>query len=618
MTTYKLYSVKKVDPTYRHIWAFESSPERDAFFTAPHPPVYTFTNNKTWRIGSPIKVSVNEQDLQHIDYAIITTGENSWYCFVTGVQWLSARASRILLSVDVIQTYYFWRYADPLGGQSVIPFWRKLNYAFLHKATPTSTYNMPRTGYVPEYSVGEHWCYMRHFSQDIGSTIIIYSTVDLATFYRTDQVNYVAYGTNDYMLAAAPYACFAEGEHSAADVASILISKVNNAGITGSITGVYSVPIKYMSSTGLSVSGVVPALQLQNYTRTVAVQRPVHCGGVTVQNDVLKGYGYSYMLVTNNQGDTEVFNFEDFDGDPVFRTGVTLETGVPVVWCYPQNLRESGGGTDRPIRYIRCNAPFYNSYQNDAFAIWAAQNAASQSVAIQSANMSIEQAKTAQKQSLGWNIEQLLQTSGAQKMVESGTKFATEGIAELLDTIGMEDGAQYINSNLNSIAGIANTALRDYLGASDAYVLDYDLKAAELKRLSIDALYQDKQRIPVTAMASGSYNGSYSLGQYGIEIYTYTPAAAWAVWLDMMINANGLTYDQAIDDLEKRHTTYDYVEMLQTGLQPSPDRPDYANNAMKKVLETGVYLWYTDSNTADVSNNFGMPLGLPNPEVAAG
>ena len=58
--------------------------------------------------------------------------------------------------------------------------------------------------------------------------------------------------------------------------------------------------------------------------------------------------------------------------------------------------------------------------------------------------------------------------------------------------------------------------------------------------------------------------------------------------------------------------------MLQTGLQPSPDRPDYANDAMKKVLETGVYLWYTDINTADVSNNFGMPLGLPNPEVSAG
>lgn len=618
MTTYKLYSIKKTDPTYRHIWAFLTYPERDAFFTSPHPPVYTFSNNKTWRIGSPIKVSVNEQDLQHIDYAIITNGENVWYCFVTGVQWLSARASRITLSVDVIQTYYFWRYTDPLGGLNIIPFWEKLNYAFMHKATPASTYVLPRTGYTPEYSVGEHWCYMRQFSKDIGSTIIIYSTVNLELFYKTGQISYQAFGNSDMMLAAAPYACFAEGDNSPSDVASILLSKVNNAGITASITGVYSVPLKYLTSQGITASGVVTALQLQNYTRGVTVQRPVHCAEVTVQNDVLKGYGYSYMLVTNNQGDTQVFNFEDFDGTPIFRTGVSLETGVPVIWCYPQNLREGAGGEDRPIRYIRCNTPFYNSYQNDSFAIWAAQNAASQSVAIQSANMSIEQAKTAQKQSLAWNIEQLLQTSGAQKLLESGTKFVTEGMGELLDTIGMEGGAQYVKDNLNSIAGIANTALRDYLGATDAYVLDYDLKRAELKRLSIDALYQDKQRIPVTAMASGAYNGSYSLGQYGIEIYTYTPSAAWAVWLDMMISANGLTYDTHIDEFTKRHAVYDYIEMLQTGLQPSPDRPDYANAAMKKVLETGVYLWYTDINTADVSNNFGMPLGLPNPEVAAG
>lgn len=618
MTTYKLYSVKKVDPTYRHIWGFESSPERDAFFTSPHPPVYTFTNNKTWKIGSPIKVSVNEQALQHVDYAIITNGSNTWYCFVTGVQWLSSNASRILLSVDVIQTYYFWRYTDPLGGQSVIPFWRKLRYAFLHKATPASTYGLPRTGYTPEYSVGEHWCYMRQFSKDKGSTIIIYSTVDLETFYKTDAINYVAHGTNDYMLAAAPYACFAEGNNSAADVASLLLSKVNNAGITASITGVYSVPLKYLTSQSIQASGVVSALQLQNYTRGITVQQPIHCAGVTVQNDVLKGYGYSYMVVTNNQGDSEVFNFEDFDGTPAFRTGVSLETGVPVIWCYPENLRESAGGVDRPIRYIRCNTPFYNSYQNDGFAIWAAQNAASQSVAIQSANMSIEKANTAQKQSLAWNIEQLLQTSGAQQLLESGTKFATDGIAELLDIIGVEHGAQYINDNLSSIAGIANTALRDYLGATDAYLFDYDLKAAELKRLSIDALYQDKQRIPVTAMSSGAYNGSYSLGQYGIEIYTYTPATQWAFWLDMMINANGLTYDKAIEDFEKRHATYDYIEMLQTGLQPSPDRPDYAAAAMKKVLETGVYLWYTDPTTADVSNNFGMPLGLPNEEVPVG
>lgn len=618
MTTYKLYSVKKVDPTYRHIWGFESSPERDAFFTSPHPPVYTFENNKTWKIGSPIKVSVNEHDLQHIDYAIITTGGNTWYCFVTGVQWLSARASRILLSVDVIQTFYFWRYAEPSGGVKLLPFWRNLNYAFLHKATPASTYGLPRTGYIPEYSVGERWCYARNFSVDIGSTIIIYSTANLELFYKTGQINYQAFGNDEMMLAAAPYACFAEGNNSASDVASLLMSKINNAGLTASITGVYSVPIKYLSSGGLNASGVVTALQLQNYTREITVQKPVHCAGVTVQNEVLYGYGYSYMLVTNNQGDTEVFNFEDFDGAPRFRSGVTLETGVPVVWCYPVNLRESANGTDRPIRYIRCNTPFYNSYQNDNFAIWAAQNAASQTVAIQSANMSIEQAKTAQKQSLGWNIEQLLQTSGAQQLLESGTKFVTEGMGEVLDTLGMEGGAQYIKDNLGSIAGIANTALREYLGTSDAYVLDYNLKAAELKRLSIDALYQDKQRIPVTAMASGAYNGSYSLGQYGIEIYTYTPATQWAFWVDMMISANGLTYDKAISGLEKRHSTFDYVEFLQTGLQPSPDRPDYADNAMKKVLETGVYLWYTDISTADVSNNFGMPLGLPNPEVTAG
>ena len=618
MTTYKLYSVKKVDPTYRHIWAFESSPERDAFFTAPHPPVYTFTNNKTWRIGSPIKVSVNEQDLQHIDYAIITNGENVWYCFVTGVQWLSARASRIMLSVDVIQTYYFWRYTDPLGGLSVIPFWRKLNYAFLHKATPASTYGLPRTGYTPEYSVGEHWCYMRQFSKDVGSTIIIYSTVNLEVFYKTGQINYQAYGNSDMMLAAAPYACFAEGDNSPSDVASILMDKVNNAGITASITGVYSVPLKYLSSQGITASGVVAALQLQNYTRGITVERPVHCAEVPVQNDVLKGYGYSYMIVTNNQGDSEVFNFEDFDGAPAFRTGVSLETGVPVIWCYPENLRESAGGEDRPIRYIRCNTPFYNSYQNDNFAIWAAQNAASQSVAIQSANMAIEKAQVAQKQSYAWNVEQLLQTSGAQGLIESGTQFVVDALGEVLDTTGWGEGAEYLKNNLKSIQGIANTGLREWLGASGAYELDYDLKSAELKRLSIDALYQDKQRIPVTAMASGAYNGSYSLGQYGIEIYTYTPSAQWAVWLDMMISANGLTYDTHIDEFTKRHAVYDYIEMLQTGLQPSPDRPDYANAAMKKVLETGVYLWYTDINTADVSNNFGMPLGLPNPEVEAG
>lgn len=618
MTTYKLYSVKKVDPTYRHVWGFESSPERDVFFTTPHPPVYTFANNKTWKIGSPIKVSVNEQDLQHVDYAIITNGSNTWYCFVTGVQWLSSNASRILLSVDVIQTYYFWRYTDPLGGQSVIPFWRKLRYAFLHKATPASTYNLPRTGYVPEYSVGEHWCYMRQFSEDIGSTIIIYSTVDLETFYKTGAINYVPYGSNDYMLASAPYACFAEGNNSAADVASLLLSKVNNAGITASITGVYSVPLKYLTSQSIQASGVVSALQLQNYTRSVTVQQPIHCAGVTVQNDVLKGYGYSYMVVTNNQGDSEVFNFEDFDGTPAFRTGVSLETGVPVIWCYPENLRESASGEDRPIRYIRCNTPFYNSYQNDSFAIWAAQNAASQSVAIQSANMAIEKAQVAQKQSFAWNVEQLLQTSGAQGLLEAGTQHVVDALGKTLDSVGWEEGADYLKNNLKSLQGIVNTGLREWLGTSGAYALDYDLKSAELKRLSIDALYQDKQRIPVTAMSSGAYNGSYSLGQYGIEIYTYTPSTQWALWLDMMINANGLTYDQAIEDFEKRHATYDYIEMLQTGLQPSPDRPDYAAAAMKKVLETGVYLWYTDINTADVSNNFGMPLGLPNPEVTAG
>lgn len=618
MTTYKLYSVKKVDPTYRHIWAFESSPERDAFFTVPHPPVYTFNNNKTWKIGSPIKVSVNEQDLQHIDYAIITNGQNVWYCFVTGVQWLSARASRIMLRVDVIQTFYFWRYTDPLGGMSVIPFWRKLNYAVLHKATPSSTYGLPRTGYTPEYSVGEHWCYMRQFSKDIGSAIIIYSTVDLEAFYKTNEINYTGRGNGDIMMAAAPYACLQDGEYTASDIAFNLISKANTAGITASITGVYSIPLKYLTTVGLTPGGVVSAMQLQNYTRFVDVQRPTHCATVPVINHVLYGYGYSYMIVTNNQGDTEVFNFEDFDGEPRFQTGVSLETGVPVIWCRPVNLREGASGTDSPIRYIRCSTPFYNSYQNDSFAIWVAQNAASQSVAIQSANMAIEKAQVAQKQSYAWNVEQLLQTSGAQGLIESGTQFVVDALGEVLDTTGWGEGADYLKNNLKSIQGIANTGLREWLGASGAYELDYDLKSAELKRMSIDALYQDKQRIPVTAMASGAYNGSYTLGQYGIEIYTYTPAALWAIWLDMMISANGLTYDSHVEDIEKRHAVYDYVEMLQTGLQPSPDRPDYANSAMKKVLETGVYLWYTDINTADVSNNFGMPLGLPNPEVPAG
>lgn len=634
-TIYILYKTGRTDPTRQNIWGFSSEEQRRAWLNSKSPKV--FINQKYWRVYSSIKIPVRYEDSFDYDYIEIVNNNSSdkrrtWFCFITGRAYLNNNCTMLELDVDYVQTFYYSTVVD-----GVVPFWNISGF------TSKSTMNvLPNRGEVSDYPVPESTCMSFNWGQ-IGYGIVIYSSVDLTDL---SSVNYRTAIIDGQYTAAPPY-IMVENVATITD----LINRLNNLGITDAIAGMYLFPLDYINVTLLTTSPQIATNTSFYKELTYTVSKPTNCGGYVPENKVLLGYDYSYFTVNNSQGEVQTFHFEDFNGAPTFKSRISFASGCPTVFIYPSNYIDSDQNNFRQ-RIMKITQAPACSYLNDSYKIWLAQTQNSRAASLNQAEAAVYQAKYARSQSFAYNYGTYIKEAeayarpyalgamntiyntlsnpfqsllGSSKSTGSnefgGGKSAGSGAGIDLNTMQKNiqetpygiSGIQNVSEAFASAYDLATAYINKQIGIETTYEYDFNVQNAQLNMNKLIAGWNDKSRIPATAVGSNAYGDACAYQQYGFMIAVFTPTAEYAEIIDKMLTASGHTINKHIF-FTRSHQYFDFIAM------PSPeivsninDRPEWVRKMLIGLLQSGVYIWHVKDG--DISDHFGIPYGLSNPSV---
>ena len=650
-TSYTLYVTGRTDPTYKNIWAFADRAERTAFLALKRHE--TFSNNKYWRVGSPIKIPVPYEKSFAYDYVMITNrpgtaDEQTYYCFINSRAYLSANSTILNLDIDYVQTFYFSHALD--GG--LYPFWQVPGFL----ETGTHAHLLPPRGTASEFPSGPAICsnfQSTSFSGELFG-LVIYSTYDLAALYTSDTKQQQTSVISNMPLTAVPYIIMGGTSTDLATIFNTLMGKVNAQGITDSITGVYAIPQNFINLAATPLNTVTAQWVTRDIDITIPV--PTACDGYTPVNKSLLGFDYSYFMVNNNMGELQSYHFEDFTGAPHFICHLSLLAGYPVLSAMPTNYKV--GASDNARSFIqKISCPVFCSYLNDSYKIWLAQTQNSRQAALDGAQLQINQAVEAREKSLsaivnsGYNAVQestIGQTvrnvtqaasSGAATILSDprgawermgasirsesdATRFSIGAIGRAWKAAGTAPGASEAPtaSGAGGIVGflgsLGEAFVRAQLGIEQAFVYDQNVASAQQNLNQLLAGYKDRAALPATATGSNSYGDMLTHQQYAFMFISVTPTAEFAQWVDKMLSAGGHTVNRYIPGaLVKQHSTFDFFRLLSPQIEREQEyRPVFVHNMLISLLTSGVYLWYLDG-TGDISPFIGTPYNLQNNEV---
>lgn len=630
-TVYTLYKTGRTDPTFTHIWGFDTLLEREVWLAQK--PLYTFSRQKYWRVGNPIKIPISYENSFGYDYIKLvndsgTAQERIWYCFVTARAYVSPNVTMLTLETDFIQTFYF---NDTVNGS--MPFWDCTG--FIERTTAHIT---PLVGTPGDFPVVQSKT--EHFEYESGDyAFIIFSTFDPSTAAQ-DPPTYSGSITAGVYSAVAPYVV---GGANAGAALNTVITAINTAGLTDGIAGIYAVPSRFILSAQLD--GSVHALT--NVNDLHGTINPV-LHSTYEYSYLLDNYDYSYYVINNGQGETQIFyRWEFTNGVATFDMKLSVAGGCPTIFLIPTNLIY-GNADAAQQRSMKITQGMSCVYLNDNYKIWLAQSRFTRQASLDGANLAIAQAEEARSKSwayaYGGAIESVVgaaqgpvvsaldsiingvetpnaisgETSDGvpifreltTEQAASKLSFST-GVKGLLNP-GASTRTERISVNtLNAAYVFAERYLYNQLGIETRYTFDHAVANAQQSLNQLVASWKDKARIPATARGSSTGGDMALLRQYGFMISYFSPAPEIYAQLNMMISASGHTVNK-YELIYREHDVFDYYKVNSAKIGVNADvRPEFVRKMMLDILQRGVYLWYyTDG---DISPFFGSPYGLTNP-----
>lgn len=635
-TQYTLYSTGRCDPSFSNIWGFTSEVERETWLLTKSP--FPVLNCTFWRPGSSVKVKISYDDSLKYDYIRITnnvtTNKTVWFAFITSRQYISPNLTLFNLQIDYIQTYYFSQTLD--GGKS--PFWN-VN-AFIMKSTGNFVFER---GTPSDYPVPVLTPVSIQFESN-NFFFVVYSTVDL-TQLTNDNVVYTQAVIDGVYMASVPYIF----KTSSSSVMTGIFTVLNEKGLTDAVTGMYVIPSSYVADTGADIA-ICTNDQLTRRTHTIS--KPTNCDGYTPVNDILLYSDYTYFTINNNQGEIQSYHFEDFNGDPVFESWVTVNSGSPVINIKPNNYKDSVNDNYRQRGQKITQIPAC-SYINDTYKIWLAQTQNSRAAAVDAALDEIDLRKSIRESSIAYQLYK----SGVAGNILTGAGSLTNSIVNSIDGLignplntdkmsasvlpsngsfgggsssgtgagrsfgfaNPNDMSSEIGKNLGSnntgtmLAGLTQLYIYKELNLEESVIKNADVLRAQNSLNQLLAGYADKSAVPATARGSNAYGDMTAFNQVGFTITVYTPTNYYAQWLDKMFTASGITYNK-YGFIKKYHDTFDYYQCNSAQILGDPEnRPQFVRNLMVSILQSGVYIWYIKDQ--DISPYIGLPYNITNLEV---
>lgn len=359
-TQLRLYSGVPWDNRYEHVRLYRNTTELLSHLeTWRVYPSQNLNNLAPIRIGNlDVKVPFTEMlslDLNYLAFQNAGISSEWAFGFITSVEWLSERTTRINFELDVFQNNWykvdikpcFVEYQHIPKSQDVIganqsPVNIETGESIVSNSYTYPLYDMEICVYTTQGTTGEAF--------DGGVVNGIYRTGRLG-HYPVSEV----------------------------DTVNELINAYNDQGMVDSILALFMSPklcINAVKNDGSNKASFnVPLNQGQLFN------------GYTPRNNKLYSYPFCYLLVDNNEGQANTYRFELSNNDD---HSINFEiTGamctLPQVVCTPLNYK----GVNRLNSENLIISGFPQcAYQSDVFRAWVAQNKGA--IAVQSANIAVE------------------------------------------------------------------------------------------------------------------------------------------------------------------------------------------------------------------------------------
>lgn len=623
-TTYDFYRIGAIDPDYKHVWGFATPAERESFLNARK--VKTITQNTYWRpIDHTIKANFSTAEMPSyeasytFDYVKVTnrsdeTGEQIYYLFIVGRNYINLNLTEIVVSIDFVQTYYF------LGNT---PFWSASGYCL--NSTDLSAY--PPRGVGSEYPVTAYqnlWAFNTSTNSNIG--FIVYSTISISGVYVDDEfipdfnfadpdnpqiIPFAGQGQNT-LLASYPYIVKGPSTAFNCEVLRQLNNLLNIGGQLSSITGIYAVPQGLLPdfNTGDASDRVIGPYRYQTaLTQTFTVVVP--SSGtlfaqyeLTPRNPILKGYDYTKIILSNMSGEEVEYHYEDFEGQPTFEYTLSLDAGYPVQIMYPSNYKYGKANVKQLFAMKQTNPP-QASLSSDNYAIWQAQN-----------RNSIQASLDASKLTLSNAQEVRSKTGGIASALDNLFDSAKSGVTDMLSSMGLSlpegAGDALTTAGYSGLNSLLSMGFLSSFGLEASYVYDQQVNVALQGLRNVEASFKDQSYLPPSAHGSNAYGDLLLLNQFGFLVTVVAPENTQIATIDLDLDCNGhLVKLPAM--VRRTRDRFDFWRVLDINIPNNPQqRPYFVNQMMVKLFADGLYLWWMSLDNIQTTV-FGHPYNLDNP-----
>ena len=348
---------------YKHTYYFPDKTTQTNFFSNGFNAMPIVYDCSFLRKDGIIRYPAHIDSLEKANYVMYKNASHStrwYYAFIIGKEYKNDNMTELRVETDVMQTY--------LTEYTVRP-------SFVEREHTIDDVLGRNT--VPEgLELGEYIC--NHVDSDTKTGQ--YSYLIQVTEW-TDGTKPVMTNYGGVWVAGGAYICKTPNE-----LAQIVnLYNTSEEGNADAIQAVYIVPDElvetYLNENTIQYRGAdLP----HTYEKIVSKQHDLD--GYTPRNDKLLSYPYQYLLVSNNSGNSNIYQYEHFD-DTVCRFQVS---GVPTVGCSIKcdPMKYKGADVNYQEGLMLGKFPTC-SWSKDIYTNWLTQNAVNIGVGIASAGAQV-------------------------------------------------------------------------------------------------------------------------------------------------------------------------------------------------------------------------------------
>lgn len=332
---------------YKHTLYFADATAQQNYFNGKIK--HSFTDFTYQRKDGVIRIPLDYDVAVKCNYIMYqnTAESNKWYyAFITGYEYKGDDVTDLTVETDVMQTYMF--------------DYRVLMSFVEREHTDDDT--IGKNTYPENLELGEYVCEYRDMVTDlVDCSYIIGATekpIDLS-----DRPEFIEATGNTYngIYSGIWYAPFNKDEIS---TMNLIIERYAEAGKSDAIKCLFMYPTNLLAKNGIAVA---PSEKPKEITKTVY---PIPYSTYKPKNNKLYVYPYQYLLVTNNNGGSAIYQFEHFTDDVSFFIKGCLTPGGSIR-LIPKNYKELTKNDEEGLnlgKYPICN------WTSDVYTNWLTQN----------------------------------------------------------------------------------------------------------------------------------------------------------------------------------------------------------------------------------------------------